>query len=169
MVYTYGAAAEAGDLKGNRAGRITMVTDESGTEERWYGKLGETVKELRQVNAASNTVARTKYQTDYLFDSFGRMVQMTYPDGEVLYYGYDNGGLLKEAYGMKRQNKYPYVKSLKYDEYGQRTAITYGNNVATTYTYDSTTRRLSALRSIEPTKGRVIQDISYSYDLVRTS
>jgi hypothetical protein len=29
------------------------------------------------------------------------MLQMTYPDGEVLTYGYDNGGLLKEAYGTK--------------------------------------------------------------------
>ncbi len=94
------------------------------------------------------------------------MRQLTYPDGEILTYGYDNGGLLKEAYGTKRQNKYPYIKSLFYDEYGQRTAITYGNNVATTYTYDSTTRRLSNLRSIEPTKGRTIQDINYQYDLV---
>ncbi len=164
--YTYGASNEAGEANGNLAGRIKTVTDESGTEQRWYGKLGETVKELRQVNAYNNPVARTLYETDYVFDSFGRMLQMTYPDGEVLYYGYDNGGLLKEAYGIKRQNKYPYIKSLFYDEYGQRTAITYGNNVATTYSYDSTTRRLSNLRSIEPTKGRTIQDISYQYDLV---
>jgi hypothetical protein len=99
--YTYGSKDEAGDTNGNLAGRIKQVIDESGTEQRWYGKLGETVKELRQVNAYNNPVARTKYQTEYLFDSFGRMRQMTYPDGEVLTYGYENGGHLKEAYGTK--------------------------------------------------------------------
>ena len=29
------------------------------------------------------------------------MVQMTYPDGEVLYYGYDSGPGFSKAYGMR--------------------------------------------------------------------
>ena len=91
---------------------------------------------------------------------------MTYPDGEVLTYGYDNGGLLKEAYGTKRQNKYPYVKNLTYDEFGQRKRIEYGNGVHTTYDYNDRTRRLARLYTVENSKKRVIQDIAYDYDLV---
>ncbi len=142
------------------------LVDESGMEERWYGRLGETAKELRQVNASSNPVSRTLYQTGYVFDSFGRMIELTYPDGEVLTYLYDTGGLLKRAEGVKRGNRYVYVDKLLYDEFGQRTEFTYGNNVKTTYAYDPLTRRLTHLWTKEPTKGRVIQDIVYAYDLV---
>ena len=169
VAYEYGTPAEAGRRQGNLAGRIKKVIDESGEEQRWYGNLGETTKELRRVNAFNNPVARTWYETQYIFDSFGRMTQMTYPDGEVLAYGYDNGGLLREAYGTKRGNKYVYVKSLSYDEFGQRKRIEYGNGVTTTYDYDLRTRRLSRLLSVLPAGkpgSRTIQDIAYEYDLV---
>ena len=66
----------------NRAGRIAKVTDESGMEERFYGKLGETTREVKSVDAKTPASSRKVYTTDYVFDSFGRMFQMTYPDGE---------------------------------------------------------------------------------------
>jgi len=88
------------------------------------------------------------------------------PDGEVLSYVYDKGGLLNKAVGSKRQNPYKYINAINYDEFGQRTSIEYGNGVKTAYTYDSLTRRLSHLKTTEPTKNRVIQDITYIYDLV---
>ncbi len=31
------------------------------------------------------------FVTQYLYDTFGRLQQMVYPDGEVLSYGYDAG------------------------------------------------------------------------------
>ena len=87
----------------NRAGRIKQVTDESGTEWRYYGKLGEVLKEERQVNAHTPSMQNKKFTTEYVFDSFGRMTDMTYPDGEALHYAYDNGGLLKAALGRKER------------------------------------------------------------------
>ena len=41
----------------NLAGRIKTVTDESGDEEREYGKLGEVTRERHGVNAFNNPVA----------------------------------------------------------------------------------------------------------------
>jgi hypothetical protein len=38
--YEYGGPDET-DRDANLAGRIKQVTDESGTEERWHGRLGE--------------------------------------------------------------------------------------------------------------------------------
>ncbi len=90
---------------------------------------------------------------------------MTYPDGEKLHYAYDNGGLLKAAWGEKNGNRYDYITSLIYDEYGQRVAITYGNGTNSNYTYDPKTRRLESLRTMLP-NGRTVQDLSYYYDLV---
>jgi YD repeat-containing protein len=123
VVYEYGSPSEGGDQNGNLAGRIKQVTDESGSEQRWYGRLGETVKELKRINASNNPVAGNKYETDYVFDSFGRMKEMTYPDGEVLSYAYDKGGLLNKAVGSKRQNPYKYINAINYD------GNTWGHNV----------------------------------------
>ena len=93
---------------------------------------------------------------------------MTYPDGEALHYAYDNGGLLKAAWGEKSGNRYNYISSLLYDEYGQRTHIEYGNNTTTDYAYDPLTRRLSALVTTQSAAqaNRQIQNLSYHYDLV---
>ena len=90
---------------------------------------------------------------------------MTYPDGEKLHYAYDNGGLLKAAWGEKNGNRYDYIKTLLYDEFGQRTHITYGNGTKSTYTYNELTRRLTTLNTVLK-DGREIQKLSYEYDLV---
>ena len=93
---------------------------------------------------------------------------MTYPDGETLHYAYDNGGLLKAAWGEKEGNRYNYINSLLYDEFGQRTHIEYGNNTKTNYTYDDKTRRLETLvTTLNAAQGsRQVQNLSYQYDLV---
>ena len=159
--YTYGPM---GALY-NRAGRISMVTDESGSEERYYGQLGEITREVKTVSAKTPAASRKVYTTDYVFDSFGRMLQMTYPDGENLYYAYDNGGLLNAAWGEKRGNRYNYINSLTYDEFSQRRYLAYGNGVQSSYSYDDKTRRLESLISKTP-DGRVVQNLTYGYDLV---
>ncbi len=47
------------------------------------------------------------------------MVRLTYPDGEILNYTYDRGGLLKQATGLKRGNSYPYIDiNYRYDLVG---------------------------------------------------
>lgn len=132
---------------------------------RYSGKLGETTREVKSVDAKTPAASRKIYTTDYVFDSFGRMLQMAYPDGENLYYAYDNGGLLKAAWGVKRGNRYNYIDNLTYDEFAQRREIDYGNGVVSHYSYDDRTRRLDGLITTTPA-GRVIQDMAYGYDLV---
>jgi YD repeat-containing protein len=67
VTYTYGAP---GALD-NRAGRITRVSDQSGNEERFYGRLGEITKEIKTV--LSETGQPEVYTSQYLFDTFGRL------------------------------------------------------------------------------------------------
>jgi RHS repeat-associated protein len=164
--YDYGTKDETGDQLGNRAGRIKKVTDESGVEERYYGRLGETLREEKTpTGAKTSPVQNMKFTTQYVFYSFGRMTDMTYPDGEALHYTYDNGGLLKAAWGMKNSTRYDYIMTLLYDEFGQRTHIEYGNGTKTDYTYDDKTRRLATLNT-GIKDGSMIQQLSYTYDLV---
>jgi RHS repeat-associated protein len=90
---------------------------------------------------------------------------MTYPDGENLYYAYDNGGLLNAAWGEKRGNRYNYINSLTYDEFGQRRDIAFGNGVRSSHSYDDKTRRLESLITTTPDT-RTVQNMTYGYDLV---
>jgi len=161
VVYDYGAMG----APYNRAGRIFRVTDESGVQERYYGKLGEVTKEEKTVEARTPHVRKKKFTTEYVFDSFGRMLEMTYPDGERLRYAYDNGGLLKAAWGEKAGNRYDYVNSLTYDEFGQRKHVRYGNGTISVYAYEPDTRRLASLDTRLP-DNRFVQRLTYKYDLV---
>jgi len=164
--YTYGAP-EASD---NRAGRITHVVDQAGSEDRYYGKLGETTKEVRTVVGFTGSSPKT-YTTSYVFDTFGRQQSMVYPDGETLTYSYDSGGMVRAASGVKGGNSYNYVTRLEYDKFGEKAFVQDGNGVKTTYAFDPVMRRLSnqtagPLLAPNGTNLGNFQNVSYGYDNV---
>jgi RHS repeat-associated protein len=105
------------------------------------------------------------YTTESVFDYFGRLRRLTYPDGELLTYTYDQGGLLATAHGVKGNKPYEYLRDLAYDEFGQRRRLQAGNGVETRYSYDPLTRRLASILTIGAA-GQVLQNIDYAYDRV---
>lgn len=157
--YTYGAPGAAD----NAADRVTEIRDAAGTVTRAYGPLGETVRETRMVTALT-TPARS-YTTSYEFDSFNRVLRMTYPDSEVLTYQYDTGGQVSRATGRKNTFDYTYLARLDYDKFGQRVLQETGTGVRTTYAYDAEDRQLAALKSVLP-DGFQFQNLGYAYDNV---
>jgi RHS repeat-associated protein len=164
--YVYGAPNESD----NRAGRVTSVTDESGTIAYTYGSLGETTSEERRITRltpgyqGSPESARMAYEGDYL----GRMQRITYPDNEVVTYGYDRGGQIKSVTGRRFTTDFNYVVDVAYDEYGQRSYIEYGNGVHTTYVYDAYRRLLKSIETEYERNGNSIeyQNIIYRFDAV---
>jgi RHS repeat-associated protein len=142
VTYTYGAPG----APENGAGRIILVEDQSGSEERRYGKLGEVVQETKTVDSDRGRKPKV-YTTSYVYDSFGRLQQMTYPDGEVLTYAYDSGGMLREAVGQKLGFTYPYFNRIEYDKFEQRVFMETANGVRTSYTYRPDNRLLENLQS----------------------
>ena len=170
VVYTYG---ESG-APSNRAGRIATVEDESGIESRFYGPMGETVRTARTlVDDHWSNNQPVIYTTLYEYDDFGRLLKLTYPDGEELSYDYDRGGLVTAATGVKTDSRggfiiTEYVRDIQYDEFEQRASIDYVNGVRTGYGYDPLTRRLTEVNSDRPagTATEAFQRLRYSYDLV---
>ncbi|WP_019143026.1 SpvB/TcaC N-terminal domain-containing protein [Noviherbaspirillum massiliense] len=163
ITYTYGAPK----APYNRAGRIVTVDDQSGREERFYGKLGETVREVRTI--ASKTQGNSAnspevWTTDYLFDTFGRLQRLVYPDGEVLSFAYDAGGNVQFAQGQKQGQLFTYLTRLEYDKFEQRAYMAYGNGIRTQYTYHPQNRRLNSLEASG--QGRTLQNLAYRYDNV---
>ena len=68
--------------------------------------------------------------------------------------------------GPKLGNRYNYINTLTYDEFGQRRHISYGNGVLSDYSYDDKRRpNPPALATVTPDQ-RSIQNLSYEYDLV---
>jgi RHS repeat-associated protein len=158
VTYTYGAPGAAG----NGAGRVIQTTDASGTTHDSYDALGNITYQARTINTTMGMTQPT-YITQYTYDTFGRVQSMIYPDGEVLTYHYDSGGLVDKVTGTKGPNSYTYGSSLQYDKFGAKVYIDYGNGVTSNYSYDPLTRRLAAEESA-PSRGSDFQDISYTYD-----
>lgn len=162
VTYAWGAASLRGQ-GGNRVGRIVRVDDNSGFEERRYGALGETVYERRSIDShtlGNSTNSPEIYVTRYLYDTWGRLQQMVYPDTEVLTYAYDSGGQVRAVEGVKLGVRFPYVTRLEYDRFTQREFLQTGNGIRTHYDYDARSRRLATLEAGE------FQRYTYGFDKV---
>jgi RHS repeat-associated protein len=158
VTYAYGAPGAAN----NGADRIVKVTDAAGTLSRGYGPLGEITSETRTVAGPGRNA---KYTTTYRYDTWNRVQQLTYPDGEVLSYHYNSGGLVDSATGVKGSFSYPYVTQVNYDQFDQRVLMRYGNGTSTTYAYNAADRRLATLQATQP-GGTPFQNLNYGYDNV---
>ena len=110
---------------------------------------------------AGDVSARFEYLSDYL----GRLQQISYPDGEVVSYGYDTGGQVNTVKSEHNGLSTAYVADIAYDAFGQRTYIEYGNGVRTSYAYDADRRWLSSINT-GSSFGTVYQAFAYRFDLV---
>ncbi len=157
VTYTYGGPGAAH----NAANRITTVVDGAGTVSREYGPLGEVVKETR--TSAAQGSHTFSFTTEYKYDTWNRVQTLTYPDGEVLTYHSDSGGLVDSASGVKGAFTYQYLTHLEYDKFGERQLLQTGNGTTTHYTYNAATRRLDNLQA-NLANGYVFDNSTYQYD-----
>ena len=142
VTYEYGTS-------GNDKGRLVFVTDGSGS----YGVTDE----IRTIALPHNGDEVYRFHMGYTYDSWGRMHTMTYPDGEEITYSYQWGGDLLSMNGNN-----PYINEIRYNAFGQRDSIVYGNGTRAKYTYDAL-HRLKHLSSY--TAGGIkMQDIDYTFD-----
>ncbi|MFC0626017.1 SpvB/TcaC N-terminal domain-containing protein [Kribbella deserti] len=159
VTYTYGSPG----APNNSAGRITGIVDGAGSVAREYGPLGEVTKETRVVAGQGSHVYNLT--TRYQYDTWNRMLKLTYPDGEVLSYHYNSGGEVDSARGVKAGKTYPYLARLEYDKFGQRALVDTGNGTRTRYTYDPVTQRLENLKA-KLAQGYEFHNLEYTYDNV---
>jgi YD repeat-containing protein len=158
--YTYGKEGE----EYNRAGRIVRITDESGSTENYYGKLGETVKEVKRINRLTPYPEIKEAVFNYTYDYQGRMERITYPDGEIVTYSYNSGGEVERITGVYGSLETDYVEKIGYDEFGQRVYMKLGNGTQTRYTYDENRRWLKTIETDNPY--RTLQKMDYTFDRV---
>ena len=113
--------------------------DESGVVCYQYGNMGEVTQETR-IYALPFLTNPLALSTQFTYDSWGRIQDITYPDNEVVSYGYDLGDQLQS---ISNNSSYTYLDNVSYDRFGAKVSQMYGNGLNTQYSYDNTTRRLS--------------------------
>ena len=138
-------------------GKLTAITDGSGSSGFEYDNLGRLIKESKTVDSITYTIQRT-------YDLPGRLVSLIYPDGDLASYTYNaQGGIATiglQSAGSAQTT--PIVTSIDYNAAGQLTKITYGNGTSTDYTYNPQTLRLDRLHTVGPSG--TLQDFQYTFD-----
>lgn len=178
--YTYGDST-AGN---NQRGRIALMEDASGFQTFIYGKLGEVIENNRTFVLPNETYPYS-FNMKYTYDSWNRIQNITYPDGEVVHYKYNKGGMLDTVFGRKKVSNmlnplggspskpsgpqpdwttytYHYINHTTYNEFELKSEQWFGNGTHSQYTYD-TLQRLKTLQlwNVDET---LLQDVTYTYD-----
>lgn len=134
-------------------GRLSKLTDQSGTTEFCYDRFGHIVRKVQTVGGQVQVVR-------YTYDLANRLASLTYPDGTVADYLRDTQGRVKEvgvtATGGTRQIL---LNNAKYLPDGPASSWQYGNGRTLTRTYDLD-YRATGVR--DPGAGGL--DIGYVYD-----
>jgi RHS repeat-associated protein len=156
VYYQYGASGI-----GNQSGRLIAQQDASGMQTFEYGNMGELIENIHTFVVPGGDAYT--FQTKWDYDSWNRVIGIYYPDGEYVSYEYDNGGKLIAMSGLKNSITYDYIDDVRYDKFGSRTRIDYGNGTYSLYSYHPQNRRLTNLQSYEMST-LLMHDLYYYYD-----
>ncbi len=73
----------------NAIGRLTQISDESGSTKWTYDINGQITSKSQIIGAVTKA---TNYTYNYGYGYGGKLIKMTYPSGRVINYSYDNNG-----------------------------------------------------------------------------
>lgn len=180
-VIVYGEG-QPNDMQLNLRGAVFQQFDQSGllqmTAYNFKGSLKKNFKQFtidykHTINwnvADKNTLLNTTetFNTALKFNATNRPAELSTPDGSRIMTAYNLSGLLNKVnvWISSQLTTEPFVQSITYNAKGQRDSIVYGNNTATSYTYEDTTYRLIRLLTTRNAGADILQDLNYTYDPV---
>ena len=132
MVFNYDSVAN-----GNKGlGRLTQITDESGSTAYEYDAKGQLVAETRTINGINFT-------TGYAYDDAGLITQVTYPSGRTVDYQRNNLGQITSMTTTASGQTQTIANNISYLPFGPLTDLTYGNGKVLTQSFDQDYRLTS--------------------------
>lgn len=118
---------------------------------------------IAQPDQLLNNTPDYTFVTYTAYDALNRMIRQTTPDNNITTPGFNAAGLLTTVTLTENGQDSPFVKSITYNEKGQRNSIRYGNDVVTKYQYDPLTFRLAGI--VSSNGGAMpLQNLHYVYD-----
>ncbi len=128
-----------------------------------YDPLGRVSAEGKTIGLGSSQSTAT---TSFTYLRNGAQDIITYPDGTLVVYLYDNAGLLDKVFAKESGAATSTVISrMTYTPLGQTEALDYGNGVTSTSTYDSA-QKYRLTKKLSQKGATTLQNLSYTYDLV---
>lgn len=160
VVYTY-------DIGLNTVGRLSAISDGSGTREFRYDCKGRVLE-------TGHTNCETTYAFKRTYDPQDRVLEKIYPlddpndeRGERLVYGYNARGLLQSVSMIPANGPEvasPIVSQITYNMIGKPEMVVYSNGVQTEHTYYRNSFRLREINTARD--GTRLQYLRYRYDNV---
>ena len=153
ITWTYDSIASGNKGKG----RLTGITDPSGTVAYSWNALGQMTRVVRVIGART-------YQTDYAYDKAGNVSEIAMPSGRIVTYTRDS--LARVTAVSTKDNSSALsntvASSITWRPFGPLTSMTFGNslNLALTYDNDGRVTDIDAAGG-----GTTVQDLVYGYDL----
>lgn len=113
----------------NGVGRLTGLTDNSGSTAYTYEIHGRLTSEIR-------TIGGVPYTTAYSYDAAGRLASMTYPSGRQVSYTRDGDGRIKGVTTTQYGVVQTVLTGVAYRPFGPEQSFGFGNNQTYTRGYD---------------------------------
>jgi RHS repeat-associated protein len=136
-------------------GRLTGVSDQSGSTAYVYDAFGNVVQETRVIGA-------TTYNTFYAYDLANHVTQITYPSGRIASYSRDGMGRIASVTTQANAAALavPVVSGATYLPFGPLTGLTYGNGLDLAVGFDQDYRPSAR----EVSGAAVVQSLAYGVD-----
>jgi RHS repeat-associated protein len=135
-------------------GRLTNVSDAAGSLSRSYDERGNVTHETR-------TIGSVQLRTSYGYNAASRLSSITYPSGWIVRYSHNSRG---EVISVKAQphdgSQIPVLSTISYEPFGPVRAMTFGNNVAESRSFDLDYR----LKTLHDLGTAYLQKLGYTYD-----
>ncbi|HLZ07553.1 MAG TPA: hypothetical protein VKT80_03125, partial [Chloroflexota bacterium] len=142
---------------GNKGvGRLTSVSDESGSTARVYDNFGN-------ITSTVQTIGSNNYTTSYSYDLANRVTEIIYPSGRYVDYTYDSSGYLTTVTTKPTSGGTvtTLASSITHKPFGPITGLTYGNSEALTRSFDNNYWP-TAINTVY--SGTYVQELSFTED-----
>lgn len=124
------------DQGSNGAGRLTGITDSTGSTAYSYDSRGRVTSEARTINTLV-------YTTTYAYNSAGQLTGVAYPTGLVLTYTRDSLGRVNQISSTKNNQTQVLASNITYQPFAGVKSFTFGNGSTYTRSFDTDNRLTS--------------------------
>jgi YD repeat-containing protein len=122
ITYTY-------DLGAHGVGRLSSITDESGSTGYEYDARGNIV-------VMSSVIGTRNYRIEYVYNGADRLTGAVYPNGRTLSFSYDASGRIAQVTSSHNGVSEVLAAQIERLPFGPMTAMTLGNGLERTRRYD---------------------------------
>lgn len=143
ITYTYDAGSYG-------KGRLTSISDGSGTTSLAYDHRGNLVGHTSTVDGVAYTLA-------YVYNLANQLTQVSYPSGRTVDYSYDAAGLISQVDTTHDATTQSLASNLDYLPFGPLNQLDYGNGIQLTGSFDADYR-------LDLLDHNTVKQTDYGYD-----